>query len=42
VVLVLGASYVGHFDDLAVFDRSLSDAEVDKVFKLEGGVGSLR
>jgi hypothetical protein len=42
VALVLGASYVGHIDDLAVFDRSLSDAEVEKVFKLEGGVSSLR
>jgi hypothetical protein len=29
VALVLGASYVGHLDDLAVFDRTLSDAEVE-------------
>ena len=42
VALVLGASYVGHQDDLAVFDRALSDAEVGQLFKLEGGVGSLR
>lgn len=42
VALVLGASYVGHLDDLAAFDRALDDAEVGQLFKLEGGVGSLR
>ena len=42
VALVLGASYVGHQDDLAVFDRALSDAEVEQLFKLEGGVSSLK
>lgn len=42
VFMVLGASYVGHMDDLAVFDRALTDAEVEQVFKLEGGVVSLR
>jgi hypothetical protein len=42
VALVLGASYVGHLDDLAVFDRTLSDAEVEQLYKLDGGVGSLR
>lgn len=42
VALVLGASYVGYQDDLAVFDRALSDAEVEQLFKLEGGVSSLR
>jgi hypothetical protein len=42
VALVLGASYVGHLDDLAVFDRPLSDAEVEQLYKLEGGVGSLK
>jgi hypothetical protein len=42
VALVLGASYVGRQDDLAVFDRALSDAEIERLFKLEGGVGSLR
>lgn len=42
VALVLGASYVGHQDDLAVFDRALSDAEVARLFQLEGGVSSLR
>jgi len=42
VALVLGASYVGHLDDLAVFDRVLSDAEVVQVFQLEGGIQKLR
>jgi hypothetical protein len=42
VALVLGASYVGHQDDLAVFDRALSDAEVEQVYKLPGGIASLR
>jgi len=42
VALVLGAAYVGHMDDLAVFDRALSDAEVAGLHALEGGVGSLR
>ncbi len=42
VALVLGASYVGHQDDLAVFDRALTDFEVVQLFKLEGGVASLK
>ena len=42
VALVLGASYVGHLDDLAVFDRALGDAEVETLFRLPGGAGSLR
>lgn len=42
VALVLGAAYVGHLDDLAVFDRALSDAEVGQLYQLEGGVASLR
>ena len=42
VALVLGASYVGRQDDLAIFNRALSDAEVSQLYKLEGGVGSLR
>ena len=40
-MLVLGASYVGHIDDLAVFDRPLTDAEVDRVYRLEKGVRDL-
>lgn len=42
VALVLGAAYVGHLDDLAVFDRALSDAEVESLFKLPGGASDLR
>ena len=41
VALVLGASYVGYQDDLAVFNRALSDEEVAELFKLKGGVASL-
>jgi hypothetical protein len=41
VALVLGASYVGHQDDLAVFDRTLSDAEITQLFELKQGVSSL-
>lgn len=41
VAVVLGASYVGHQDDLAVFNRALSDAEVEQLFALPGGVTSL-
>lgn len=42
VALVLGAAYVGHLDDLAVFDRALNDDEVKQVFQLERGIASLR
>lgn len=42
VALMLGAAYVGHLDDLAVFDRALSDDEVKQVFQLERGIASLR
>lgn len=39
--LVLGAAYVGYLDDLAVFDRALTDAEVQVLYGLESGVGEL-
>lgn len=42
IALVLGASYVGYQDDLAIFDRALTDVEVEKLYQLDGGVGSLR
>ncbi len=42
VQLILGASYVGHMDDLAVFNRALTDAEVKHLFELEHGVKDLR
>ena len=41
VNLVLGAAYVGYQDDLAVFDRVLSDDEVKQLFELKGGVRDL-
>jgi hypothetical protein len=42
VQLVLGASYVGHMDDLAVFNRALTDAEVKLLYGLQQGVAELR
>lgn len=33
--------YVGMFDDLAIFDRSLTDEEVKKLYALNGGVADL-
>lgn len=42
VLLVLGAAYVGHLDDLAVFNRSLSDGEVKQLYGLKDGVRELR
>lgn len=41
VMLVLGASYVGYLDDLAVFNRVLTADEVARLHALEGGVASL-
>ena len=42
VMLVLGASYVGYLDDLAVFDRALTEDEVKRLYQLEDGVSVLR
>jgi hypothetical protein len=42
VLLVLGAAYVGHMDDLAVFSRALTDNEVQQLQGLEHGVRDLR
>lgn len=42
VMLVLGAAYVGHMDDLSVFNRALSAAEVKQLFDLKNGVSDLR
>lgn len=41
VKLLIGASYIGHIDDLSVFDRALSDDEVALLHNLNGGVSSL-
>lgn len=42
VLLVLGASYVGYMDDLAVFDRPLTDVEVDRIYGLKNGIRELQ
>ena len=42
VLLVLGASYVGHMDDLAVFNRALTAGEVQRLYELKRGVSELR
>lgn len=41
VLLVLGASYVGYMDDLAVFNRALTGDEVKALFSLKNGVSEL-
>jgi len=41
VLLVLGASYVGHMDDLGVFNRALNDTEVKDLFELKKGISEL-
>jgi hypothetical protein len=40
--IALGLNYIGFFDDLAVFNRTLTDAEVASLYKLDRGVASLR
>jgi len=42
VQLVLGAAYVGKLDDLAVFNRALTDSDVRYLYGLEQGVAELR
>jgi len=39
--LVLGAAYVGEMDDLAVFNRALTDTEARELYELKEGVSSL-
>jgi len=39
--IVLGVSYVGLYDDLAIFRRALAHEEVRALMRLEGGVGPL-
>jgi concanavalin A-like lectin/glucanase superfamily protein len=33
-----GLNYVGLFDELAIFNRALSDTEIQQLYQLEGGV----
>lgn len=37
----IGLSYIGLFDELVVFDRSLSESEVKALHELQGGAGDL-
>jgi hypothetical protein len=39
--IAMGAGYIGLFDELSIFDRPLSDAEVAELHGLAGGVSSL-
>jgi hypothetical protein len=41
VLLVLGAAYVGHMDDLAVFDRPLTAVQVSRLYGLKNGAREL-
>ena len=41
VLLVLGMAYVGHMDDLAVFNRVLTDAEIHQIHGLKSGIREL-
>jgi hypothetical protein len=41
-VIMLALSYIGLYDDLAIFNRALNDEEVAYLYALQGGVGSLR
>ncbi len=41
VLSVLGAAYVGHMDDLAVFGRALTADEVLQVYSLKNGIRDL-
>ncbi|MBU4285839.1 MAG: LamG domain-containing protein [Verrucomicrobia bacterium] len=40
-VITLGVNYVGLIDDLAVFNRELTETEVQELFKLPNGIKSL-
>src|SRR5690606_35965879 len=42
VLLVLGAAYVGHIDDVAAFDRALDEGQVAKLHALENGIADLK
>ncbi len=40
-LILIGIQYNGYFDDLAFFNRALTDAEVKALFELENGVSTL-
>ena len=37
----LGVNYTGLFDELSMYARALTDAEVDALYRLDGGVATL-
>ena len=39
--LTIGLNYVGDFDDLAVFNRALSEAEANRIFNGKSGIAAL-
>ena len=39
--IALGLSYIGLLDELAIFNRALTEQEVRAVFALEKGIGPL-
>ena len=39
--IMLGLEYIGDFDDLAVFRKALTPAEIQQLFQLPGGVSDL-
>ncbi len=39
--IYLGLSFIGAMDEVAIFNRPLSDAEVKTIYQLEGGIGSM-
>lgn len=40
--IMLGLSYIGRFDDLALFDRALTAQEITTLYRLEQGAAALR
>ena len=40
-VIMLALSYIGLYDDLALFNRALTDEEVDYLYRLKGGARTL-
>ncbi len=42
VLIAMGVQFNGLLDELSLFDRALNPAEVQRLYALEGGVGSLR
>jgi hypothetical protein len=37
----LGVNYVGLWDELSMYSRALTDAEIDALYRLDGGVATL-